>query len=663
MALTIADRVLQTGSANTTVSFTLSGSVSGYQSFSVVGNGNTTYYGAQDGTNWEVGIGTYSTTGPTLTRTTIIASSNSGSAVTAFTTPVTIYVTQPSEYAVYVAGTSIVVPNNAYLGTANGGTGLTSFTANGIVFASTTSILATATGLTWNGTTFNASAVTSGGSAVLTASNYSGYNSWTTGTFTPNTTGVSTGLNVVNGDITTYRSGGTTGVIYLGNSGSRYLYYDGTSYIMAGAALTLNGSNVVTASNFSSYTAGSLTTGSSIKRTAAGAGWLDGQYSGVESTTTSGAIYSIGGASYTPGTTTLGTMYGVGYAYSGNAAGNPGGVPSSVWGMYVASAGVARIWLDSDNGSGYFAGKVSAGSYATAPYFTAPSNGYSYYGPNTTWGAYLKIGGNSIDGSSAQIATSNGNLHLESLGSGYGIYLNYYRAGPIYLGGGTYYFNSGGSYYNGTSQAAINVAGVVQNGYSGYGNTATTTLRNSYYGLLLGSSTSHINVMADNAGNGGFYREANGVWPIYYVASDDCVGINTSTTNSAYGAYIRKSVYTTGYLVLNGAVTVNPSGSMPGQFARAWASFYSRGSITIYNSVNISSVSYSSVGTYTVSFVTAFPSNRYTGAMTPSVGTSSGYPAIASTPTNLTTNYYTVFINDTNANSVDPNTMQVTCFY
>ena len=36
MALTIADRVLQTGSANTTVSFTLSGSVSGYQSFSFV---------------------------------------------------------------------------------------------------------------------------------------------------------------------------------------------------------------------------------------------------------------------------------------------------------------------------------------------------------------------------------------------------------------------------------------------------------------------------------------------------------------------------------------------------------------------------------------------------------------------------------------------------
>jgi hypothetical protein len=316
----------------------------------------------------------------------------------------------------------------------------------------------------------------------------------------------------------------------------------------------------VTSSNFSSYTAGSLTTGSSIKRTASGAGWLDGQYSTIETTATSGAIYSIGGASYTPGTTTLGTMYGVGYAYSGNAAGNPGGVPSSVWGMYVASAGVARIWLDSDNGSGYFAGKISAA------YFTASSNGYSYYGPNTTWGAYLKIGGNSIDGSSAQIAASNGNLHLESLGVGYGLYLNYYRQGPIYLGGATYYFNSGGSYYNGTSQAAINLAGLVQNGYSGYGNSATTTLRNSYYGLLLGSATSNLNVMADSSGNGGFYRESTGVWPIYYLASDDCVGINTSTTNSAYGAYVRKGIYTTAGLYTNTASYTSAASIFIGQY-------------------------------------------------------------------------------------------------
>lgn len=100
MALILADRTQQTGTANTTVSFTLSGSVTGFQSFAVIGNGNTTYYSATDGSgNWEVGVGTYSTTGPTLTRTTIIASSNSGSAVT-FSGAVNVFVTYPAERSV-----------------------------------------------------------------------------------------------------------------------------------------------------------------------------------------------------------------------------------------------------------------------------------------------------------------------------------------------------------------------------------------------------------------------------------------------------------------------------------------------------------------------------------------------------------------------------------
>jgi hypothetical protein len=110
MALVINDRVQQTGTANTTVSFTLSGSVTGYQSFAVIGNGNTTYYSATDSTgNWEVGIGTYSTTGPTLTRTTILSSSNSGSAVT-FSGTVNVFVTYPSEASIFGgAGQAIMV--------------------------------------------------------------------------------------------------------------------------------------------------------------------------------------------------------------------------------------------------------------------------------------------------------------------------------------------------------------------------------------------------------------------------------------------------------------------------------------------------------------------------------------------------------------------------
>ena len=100
MALQLADRVQQTGTANTTVSFSLTGAVVGFQAFSAaITTGNTTYYSSTDTSgNWEVGIGTLTST-TLLTRTTILSSSNSGSAVT-FSGTVTVFITYPSERSV-----------------------------------------------------------------------------------------------------------------------------------------------------------------------------------------------------------------------------------------------------------------------------------------------------------------------------------------------------------------------------------------------------------------------------------------------------------------------------------------------------------------------------------------------------------------------------------
>lgn len=83
MAFVLADRVRETTTTTGTGTVTLAGAVLGFQSFSAIGNGNTTYYTiAGIGTSeWEVGIGTYTSSGTTLSRTTILASSNSGSAV------------------------------------------------------------------------------------------------------------------------------------------------------------------------------------------------------------------------------------------------------------------------------------------------------------------------------------------------------------------------------------------------------------------------------------------------------------------------------------------------------------------------------------------------------------------------------------------------------
>jgi len=76
MALVVKDRVKETTTSTGTGTITLAGAIQGYQSFSVVGDGNTTYYTITDGTNWEVGIGTYTASGTTLSRDTILESSN-----------------------------------------------------------------------------------------------------------------------------------------------------------------------------------------------------------------------------------------------------------------------------------------------------------------------------------------------------------------------------------------------------------------------------------------------------------------------------------------------------------------------------------------------------------------------------------------------------------
>ena len=225
MALVINDRVRETTTVTGTGSATLLGAVTGYQSFSVIGNGNTTYYTIADqgGPNWEVGLGTWST-GGTLARTTVLASSNSGSLVNFTTGTKDVFVTYPSEEAIYNNGTSIVGPTGSSVAVANGGTGATTLAANGVIYGNGTG----AVGVTAVGTTGQVLVGNTGAApswATVSSSLVSSFSAGTTG-FTPST--------ATSGAITL---GGT---LVAANGGTSFSTYTTGDVIYASATNTLS---------------------------------------------------------------------------------------------------------------------------------------------------------------------------------------------------------------------------------------------------------------------------------------------------------------------------------------------------------------------------------------------------------------------------------------
>ena len=100
MALILRDRVKETTTTTGTGTITLAGAVAGFQSFSVIGNANTTYYAIVGGTEFEVGVGTYTSSGTTLSRDTVLTSSNSGNKVDFSAGEKDVFCTQPADKTV-----------------------------------------------------------------------------------------------------------------------------------------------------------------------------------------------------------------------------------------------------------------------------------------------------------------------------------------------------------------------------------------------------------------------------------------------------------------------------------------------------------------------------------------------------------------------------------
>ena len=115
MAFVVADRVKETTTTTGTGTVTLLGASAGFQSFAAIGNANTTYYtiAGQTGNEWEVGIGTYTSSGTTLARTTVFSNSSGTqpSALSFSAGTKDVFVTYPAELAAFANGNGVVQEN------------------------------------------------------------------------------------------------------------------------------------------------------------------------------------------------------------------------------------------------------------------------------------------------------------------------------------------------------------------------------------------------------------------------------------------------------------------------------------------------------------------------------------------------------------------------
>ena len=103
MALVISDRIKETTTTTGTGTYTLGGAITGFETFTAnLSNADTTYYCCTDGTDFEVGLGTFASSGTTLARTAILSSSNSNSAVNWTSGTRNIFCTLPAAKTVFL---------------------------------------------------------------------------------------------------------------------------------------------------------------------------------------------------------------------------------------------------------------------------------------------------------------------------------------------------------------------------------------------------------------------------------------------------------------------------------------------------------------------------------------------------------------------------------
>jgi len=525
MALALNDRVQQQGTANTTVSFTLTASVAGFQSFAVIGNGNTTYYSATDASgNWEVGIGTYSTTGPTLTRNTILSSSNSNTAVT-FSGVVNVFVTYPSSKSVNLDGSSNVSAlgtvssgtwQGSTIGVAYGGTGVTSSSgANSVMLRDANQNVAVNR---LNQSNTNTTAA--GGTTALTAA--SSYSQTLNGTgnqtytmpdattlttgvafvFNNNATGTLTLQDYSTGPVGTITSGGAVELVLLSNAtvGGTWDVHGYLPEAVTWGTNALNlGTTVITNGTWNGGTIGTAYGGTGLTSFSAANYAL---YSTSSSALTAGTLPIAAGGTAATTFTANGVVYGNGTSALGvTAAGTTGQV-------LVGNTGSAPTW-----------GTLSSSAVTT---FSAGTTGFT---PSIATTGAITLAGT--------LATTNGGTGLTSFTSGGALYATSSSA----LTTGTLPITSGGTGQISAS-AAFNALSPI-----------TTT-----GDLIIGNGTNSATRLG--IGTNGYVLTSNGTTASWQSASSS--GVSTFQTSLSG---LTPSTATTGAVTLAGTLGATSGGT------------------------------------------------------------------------------------------------------
>jgi len=608
MALVVYDRVQETTTTSGTGSVTLLGAVSGFQSFAVVGNTNTTYYTITDGAQWEVGIGTYSTSGPTLARTTILSNSNGN------TTPITlsggtaqVFVTYTAEKSVNLDASGNVTPlgtiasgtwQGTTVGVSYGGTGVTASSgANSVVLRDAnqnTSLNNIFRNIT--------STVAAAGTTVLTAA--SSYTQVLTGT-TTQTYQLPDATTLTNGASFQFNNN-STGALSIVNNGSGAVATvpaGGATQLFLTSISTANGTwdthgfipeNILWGTN-SLYLATDVITGGTWNGGTIGTAYGG---TGLTSFTSGGALYATSTSSLTSGTlpvtaggtalttfTANGIVYGSGTSALGvTSAGttgqvllaNTGGAPT--WGS-VPSTGAVTSFQTSLNGLTPSTASTGAVTLAGTLGPTSGGTGLSAYttgdiiyaSATNTLAALADVAtGNALISGGVGVAPSWGKIGLTTHVSGTlpvangGTGQTTYTDGQLLIGNSTGNTLTKASLTAGTGisitpgSGSISIASTVTAGLTITNDTTTATALYPTFTSATSGSITGASVTSTKLN----FTPSTGLLSAPEVAASNGLILNNTTVSTSYSIPSSYNASSVGPITVASGVSVTiPSGS------------------------------------------------------------------------------------------------------